>query len=752
MALAGRRRTFMSAIRRRPFAALVLLLLAQPAATERPHFAGGDLENPHVWRSLLAWAIERQIVLLTTNEGGLVNAVGTLLQLRSHGVMATLVHGTSKNVCDAFYESVPDGACAWTTWKPPGIVGAWQPSNYRTVLFVARKYIVQRLAVNEGMGVLQTDTDTVWFVNPFVLFDSPALRSYDVIVQRDNPFANAGVLYVRNARNGTGTAYVVNELLRTLQLFSGETREVLRAVREILPLATDVAPKVDNEQMHLNDIIASAALGRRVWSFSIARLYSAEGQPCDHPACDDKSKLGYAKTMHDVHAISRGVKLELCMHGSGDRSRCATPPARHSALFPGSALTIADPSRSRRGGGLFSGSAAAAAHSSRLLLAPANLFAHLQQYKLIMAEQHSGRCSVLAELRRARGAELGAASGADAWAWEAKRIAPVVAMVHLAALSSAKHQRALVVQALGSWDSRADGAGRRFTEPRLRGRAMRVVTLTNFDLYPLLAAASTSDAQLALARPLLRLAKLTGRRPAPPAIPCAVGAAAPRRAPGAATAWGGARAAARAHTLPDGSQAKVRSSGSELIVPNSDCGDVLPGDASGIPAVGGECLLLSTAQCHDLILSRFELGRLRANLSEAGGPGASGAGETRVPLAALLAEDGASAGDVGGRGGLRSPDARFDTNGLAERVSRMLGASLPTPIITIDGNGAPLSVLDEALGQLPQFGAESVAQLRNDAGSPIAALCRSVTQRGNQKGPRGKLKARAPPSKHLWKG
>ncbi|KAG8468520.1 hypothetical protein KFE25_013603 [Diacronema lutheri] len=682
--------------------ALVVLIGAAAIASThgRPRFSGGDLENATVWRSLVAWAVERQVVLVTTNEHGLVDAVGTLLQLRSHGVMPTLVHATSKAVCDALYEAVPDGACAWTTWKPPTIVGEWKPPNFRTVLFVARKYIVHRLAVDEGIAVLQTDTDTVWFVNPFALFDSPALREYDVIVQRDAPFANAGVMFVRNARAGTGAAYVVAELLRTLQRFSGEDADVLRAVREVLPAAAAVARKVDNEQMHLNDIIASAALGRRVWSSSIKRLYGADGSVCAHPNCDEPSRRAYAETSAAVHALLANTgPLDLCVPSERSPSLCGLAQWRRAALRDsGLAVSVSDLTARR---GLMSH-----ARASKLLIAPPLLFAHLLSFRTMVAEQRSARCRQTESLRARLGARLGAANGSDAWAWEEHRAAPVVAMVHLAALSSAKHQRAVVVQGLGSWDARADGAGARFGRPRLYGATMRVITLANFDMSALVNASRGDGAEQALIRPLLRLAQLTGRRPALPGFPCGAGASA---------------------TSVD-ARAKARVNQVELIVPNSDCGQPVPADASRTPATGGECMFVSTSQCHSLVLSQFELRRLRANASgsaegesaHARAPDAGGSAwsaERRVRLDALVR------GAHGAHGDATGAHARD----LDVRARELLGADLDVTIVTIDGGGAPLAALDGALAALPQFAEPSAHNtLAGEHQRPVEALCRVV--------------------------
>ena len=56
-----------------------------------------------------------------------------------------------------------------------------------------------------GLNVLQTDTDVVWFTDPYPALYSHPLAQQALIIQKDLPFANAGVIYAR-AGAGSGSA------------------------------------------------------------------------------------------------------------------------------------------------------------------------------------------------------------------------------------------------------------------------------------------------------------------------------------------------------------------------------------------------------------------------------------------------------------------------------------------------------------------------------------------------------------------
>ena len=105
--------------------------------------------------------------------------------------------------------------------------------------FEARKLLVQRLGLGYGLNLLHLDADTIWyaaylphahlphaylphasldahtiwFANPFPIFKT-LYKDYQLIVQTDNPFVNAGIFYVQNVKPGDASAWFLEELNR----------------------------------------------------------------------------------------------------------------------------------------------------------------------------------------------------------------------------------------------------------------------------------------------------------------------------------------------------------------------------------------------------------------------------------------------------------------------------------------------------------------------------------------------------------
>eukprot|EP00966_Prymnesium_polylepis_P280861 6489590-Prymnesium_polylepis.1 len=65
----------------------------------------------------------------------------------------------------------------------------------RFYFYDVRKHYVARLAADLGYNVLQTDTDVVWFANPY-----PALKAFgpSLVAMYDAPLINAGIFYAQN--------------------------------------------------------------------------------------------------------------------------------------------------------------------------------------------------------------------------------------------------------------------------------------------------------------------------------------------------------------------------------------------------------------------------------------------------------------------------------------------------------------------------------------------------------------------------
>ena len=97
---------------------------------------------------------------------------------------------------------------------------------------------------------------TVWFANPNPYFKT-IYKDYSLIIQTDNPFVNAGILYVQNARDGDAAAWVLQELNRRIARFTYRPE----SVRELPNSAWSSPPHFANadEQANLNDVTSAAA-------------------------------------------------------------------------------------------------------------------------------------------------------------------------------------------------------------------------------------------------------------------------------------------------------------------------------------------------------------------------------------------------------------------------------------------------------------------------------------------------------------
>ena len=62
--------------------------------------------------------------------------------------------------------------------------------------FEARKVLLERLVVKHRLNVLHLDADTIWFANPYPVLKT-VYRDHAIVVQADNPFANAGLLWAQ---------------------------------------------------------------------------------------------------------------------------------------------------------------------------------------------------------------------------------------------------------------------------------------------------------------------------------------------------------------------------------------------------------------------------------------------------------------------------------------------------------------------------------------------------------------------------
>ena len=148
-------------------------------------------------------AVGSELVLLTTNAGGLTSAVNMALQLRRVGLTAVLVLADRRSTCTTAHASWPWLRCGWS-------MGLGTFERYRAAPMVSReerllwalwsaKWLTCARLVDLRVTVLALDSDAFVLTNPFALLNAPPLSHYAMVVPAEGARVNIGFLYVRGA-------------------------------------------------------------------------------------------------------------------------------------------------------------------------------------------------------------------------------------------------------------------------------------------------------------------------------------------------------------------------------------------------------------------------------------------------------------------------------------------------------------------------------------------------------------------------
>ena len=192
-----------------------------------PRFAafGADLESPGVLAAAARQIAWRGEVILACGDGtdyASPTALNVVLQFYALKLHHVLYVSDSAASCAALRRAVPSLACMWSS-----LINASKPAHEsvcvkkywdkRFYFYNLRKHYLMRLTSELGLNVLQTDTDVVWFTDPYPALYSYPLAQQALVVQKDMPLANAGVIYAR-AGAGSGSAWVLQELQARVRL------------------------------------------------------------------------------------------------------------------------------------------------------------------------------------------------------------------------------------------------------------------------------------------------------------------------------------------------------------------------------------------------------------------------------------------------------------------------------------------------------------------------------------------------------
>lgn len=395
---------------------------------------GGDLDDPDtLLRAVRASAADGEVMLLCVGgSGSMRTGLNLVLNFRSMGLYHMLILALEKEVCISLWDAMPSLACVW--W--PGRLSAPRPASlYNTMFnkvalafFEARKVLLERLVLTHRLNVLHLDADTIWFANPYPIFKT-IYRDYSLIVQTDNPFVNAGVLYVQNVQPGDSAAWVLQELNRRIDQFTYHPETVA-----LLPHSGwSTQPHFANadEQANLNDIVVSAVNGAASFTAGV-EFYEARFKK-------EKGSAEAAKLMSD-HTWTGRMQGEDVGRARG-KLVTVRPDLRFEKVVHLCKMDLWKPVRSAPL--RVPGNATAAPAS--LLLAPDWLFSHFP-YGVFFPSFR--KCH------------------ADSWRWKELSVleqrlcspgfrVPTV-MVHFSGLRNGQWGRRNVMRALGFWHADAD--------------------------------------------------------------------------------------------------------------------------------------------------------------------------------------------------------------------------------------------------------------------------------------------------------
>ncbi len=452
---------------------------------------GGDLDDAATLsRAVSAASADGEVMLLCVGGSGSMRAGMNLVHnFRSMGLYHMLILASERGVCEGLWAALPELACVWwpSMFKSPRPESLYHTMFGRAALafFEARKVLLERLVVRHRLNVLHLDADSVWFANPYPLFKT-LYADYQLIVQADNPWANAGILYVQNVVPGDAASWVLEELNRRIARFTYHPE----SVRALPHSGWSTPPHFSNadEQANLNDVITTALNGEPSYAAGV-EFYEARFKR-------DRGDAAAKKKMADggwVNRMTQGdvsrARAKLARLDRQERYAPLVHLCKMDLWKTSSVVPLAVPRN-------------ASAARGKLLLAPEWLFSHFPYGAFFPSFR---QCH------------------ADEWRWptasalEQRLCMPTfrvpVVMVHMAGLRNGQWGRRGVMRALGVWHHAADLVA---TDDWVSPRTERLLVVSGFTGGRF---ARMADFDKFAAR-LLLLGLLLRRRVVMPSMPC----------------------------------------------------------------------------------------------------------------------------------------------------------------------------------------------------------------------------------------
>tara|TARA_B100000683_G_scaffold183301_1_gene176539 strand:- start:1873 stop:2883 length:1011 start_codon:yes stop_codon:yes gene_type:complete len=270
-----------------------------------------DLEQPqflpHLAHKIATNRSEIVLMTCTADAASARMCTNTVSRMDALGLARhTLVFTDKAENCDGALARVAPATCAWSSRvlerAPAESVSLKRYFDGRFRFYESKKLYVAQL-VRSGLHVLQADADVAWLQNPF-----PALRrapsSCALVVQRDLPIANAGMIFARGGRRAGERAMA--EVAWRVGMFQKRPGVVKSLVS--FPTGRVVYANSD-DQTTLNDVIIGLVNGRA--TFHAQSRYEAKNRHNPSGVADWGTTREARAYSNDLDAARRRMRREL---------------------------------------------------------------------------------------------------------------------------------------------------------------------------------------------------------------------------------------------------------------------------------------------------------------------------------------------------------------------------------------------------------------------------------------------------------
>jgi len=191
-------------------------------------FLGGDLEDPETFKKMVAArSYNCELIIIAANEGGTLMAANTILNFHRLGIDHYILLVRTQEHCTRLTQLQDiEISCAWSTYMknhkalPKFGIGDCPHCRDAFRLWVARIRYLGHM-IRAGLNAMYIDTDVTFTVNPYPAFKEKKMKDHNLILQLEQHSANGlniGVMYCQNCAPNGRSQWVFDETINRIEV------------------------------------------------------------------------------------------------------------------------------------------------------------------------------------------------------------------------------------------------------------------------------------------------------------------------------------------------------------------------------------------------------------------------------------------------------------------------------------------------------------------------------------------------------